>query len=126
MAKQIPYLSHTSAYEHTVEGIHHEIVRNVSGKLPDRVRLHNLAEFFKIFGDGTRIAIIWALSESEMCGCDLCAVLNMKQSAVSHQLKTLRQARVVKSRREGKHIFYSLDDEHVRHLLTFGMQHLEE
>ena len=126
MAKQIPSLSQTSSDVYTVDGIHHEIVRNVADKLPDRVRLHNLAEFFKIFGDGTRIAIIWALSESDMCGCDLCAVLNMKQSAVSHQLKTFRQARVVKSRREGKHIFYSLDDEHVRHLLTFGMQHLEE
>lgn len=108
------------------KGIHREIIRIVKAKLPDMGPLFDLAEFFKIFGDSTRIAILWALSESEMCVCDLCVLLKMKQSAVSHQLKTLRQARVVKFRREGKNVFYSLDDEHIRQLLNFGMQHMKE
>jgi ArsR family transcriptional regulator len=108
------------------KGIHREIIRTVKAKLPDMIQLFDLAEFFKIFGDSTRIAILWALSESEMCVCDLCVLLKMKQSAVSHQLKTLRQARVVKFRREGKNVFYSLDDEHIRQLLNFGMQHMQE
>jgi ArsR family transcriptional regulator len=107
-------------------GIHREVIRTVKAKLPDMAHLFDLAEFFKIFGDSTRIAILWALSESEMCVCDLCVLLKMKQSAVSHQLKTLRQARVVKFRREGKNVFYSLDDEHIRQLLNFGMQHMQE
>jgi ArsR family transcriptional regulator, lead/cadmium/zinc/bismuth-responsive transcriptional repressor len=107
-------------------GGHHETIRNVREKLPDTTRLNDLAEFFKIFGDRSRVTIIWALGESEMCVQDLCMALDMKQSAMSHQLKTLRQARVVKSRRDGKNVYYSLDDDHIRKLINFGMEHLDE
>jgi ArsR family transcriptional regulator len=79
-----------------------------------------------LFSDSTRISILWALSESELCVCDLCALLKMKQPAVSHQLKNLKQARVVKARRDGKVIYYSLDDDHIRQLLNMGTEHLKE
>ncbi len=108
------------------EGIHQDTVEKVRNLMPDQVDLYELADLFKLFGDSTRIAILWALSESEMCVCDLCALLQMKQPAVSHQLKNLKQARVVKARREGKVIFYSLDDDHIRKLLNLGMEHLLE
>jgi ArsR family transcriptional regulator len=108
------------------EGIHRDTVEKVRNLMPDPVDLYELADLFKLFGDSTRIAILWALSESELCVCDLCALLQMKQPAVSHQLKNLKQARVVKARREGKVIYYSLDDDHIRKLLNLGMEHLLE
>lgn len=107
-------------------GIHGEIIRSVKRKMPDAVALYELADLFKLFGDSTRLGIIWALSESEMCVCDLCALLKMKQPAVSHQLKNLKQSRVVKARRDGKIVYYSLDDEHIRRLLNLGMEHIQE
>ncbi len=107
-------------------GIHRNIIRSVLQKLPDQVALYELADLFKLFGDSTRISILWALSESEMCVCDLCELLKMKQPAVSHQLKNLKQSRIVKARREGKVIYYSLDDEHIRDLLNLGMNHIQE
>ena len=109
-----------------VKGIHVEVVEDVRKRVPDSDRLNELAYLFKLFGDGTRIGILWALSESEMCVCDLCALLNMKQSAVSHQLKNLKQSRAVKARREGKVVFYALDDDHIRQLLDLGMEHVNE
>lgn len=108
------------------KGIHQDSVRRVRRRMPDTVELYDLADFFKLFADSTRIAILWALSESEMCVCDLCALLQMKQPAVSHQLKNLKQARIVKARREGKVIYYSLDDDHIRKLLNLGMEHVRE
>jgi ArsR family transcriptional regulator len=108
------------------KGIHEDIIRTVNQKMPDPVALYELADLFKLFGDSTRIGILWALSESEMCVCDLCALLKMKQPAVSHQLKNLKQSRVVKSRRDGKIVYYSLDDEHIRRLLNLGMEHIRE
>ena len=108
------------------KGIHGEIIRSVKRNMPDAVALYELAELFKLFGDSTRLGIIWALSESEMCVCDLCALLKMKQPAVSHQLKNLKQSRVVKARRDGKIVYYSLDDEHIRRLLNLGMEHIQE
>ena len=109
-----------------IKGIHPNTIHTVKKKLPDQVALYELADLFKLFGDSTRISIMWALSESEMCVCDLCALLKMKQPAVSHQLKNLKQTRVVKSRREGKIVYYSLDDEHIRRLLNLGMEHILE
>ena len=109
-----------------VKGIHRNRIRAVRRAMPDPVRLYELADLFKLFGDGTRIGILWALSESELCVCDLCALLKMKQPAVSHQLKNLKQARVVKARRDGKVIYYSLDDDHIRKLLNLGMEHILE
>ena len=108
------------------KGIHRNTIRSVQQKLPDQIALYELADLFKLFGDSTRISILWALSESEMCVCDLCALLKMKQPAVSHQLKNLKQSRIIKARRDGKVIYYSLDDEHIRDLLNFGMNHIQE
>lgn len=108
------------------KGIHDDIVEEVKEKLPDSNRLSDLADLFKLFGDPTRISILWALSESEMCVCDLCALLKMKQPAISHQLKNLKLSRIVKTRREGKVIYYALDDDHIRRLLDLGMEHIME
>ena len=108
------------------KGIHGEVIRAVKRNMPDPVAVYELADLFKLFGDSTRLGILWALSESEMCVCDLCALLKMKQPAVSHQLKNLKQSRVVKARRDGKIVYYSLEDEHIRRLLNLGMEHTQE
>jgi ArsR family transcriptional regulator len=110
----------------TIKGIHRDIIRSVRKAMPDPVHLYDLADLFKLFGDSTRLGILWALSESEMCVCDLCALLKMKQPAVSHQLRNLKQSRLVKARRDGKVVYYALDDEHIRTLLNHGMEHLRE
>lgn len=109
-----------------IKGIHTDTVQMVQHRMPDFEDLYELADFFKLFGDSTRLSILWALSESEMCVCDICALLKMKQPAVSHQLKNLKQSRIVKSRRDGKVVYYSLDDEHIRRLLDIGMEHILE
>jgi ArsR family transcriptional regulator, lead/cadmium/zinc/bismuth-responsive transcriptional repressor len=109
-----------------IKGIHDDIVEAVHNKLPNPKRLSDLADLFKLFADGARISILWALSESEMCVCDLCALLRMRQPTISHQLKNLKLSRLVKTRRDGKVIYYSLDDEHIRMLLDLGMRHLQE
>lgn len=109
-----------------VKAIHEDIVAGVSKKLPEQEMLQDLAVLFKVFGDGTRLSILWALSEAEMCVCDVCALLNLKQSAVSHQLNKLKMSRIVKNRREGKVVFYSLADEHIRMILEMGMGHVRE
>lgn len=109
-----------------IKGIHEETVTGVRHQMPDAVDLYELADLFKLFGDSTRINILWALTQAELCVCDLCALLKMKQPAVSHQLKNLKQARVVKARREGKVIYYSLDDDHIGKLLNLGMEHIKE
>ena len=88
--------------------------------------LYDLSELFKVFGDSTRIRILYALFESELCVGDIAQLLNLSQSAVSHQLKLLKDAKLVKFRREGKIIFYALDDEHVRTIISMGMEHVEE
>ena len=110
----------------TVKGIHLDTVNAVRKQMPEPERLAQLADLFKVLGDGTRLAILRALGTSEMCVCDICALLGMKQPAVSHQLKNLKQARIVKPRRDGKVIYYSLDDVHVRQLLELGMEHIRE
>ncbi|MCX7951248.1 MAG: metalloregulator ArsR/SmtB family transcription factor [Clostridiales bacterium] len=106
--------------------IHHEIVSEVSSKMPNEETLYDLAEFFKVFGDSTRIRIMCALFEHEMCVCDIAALLNMTQSAVSHQLRVLKQARLVKPRKEGKVVYYSLDDEHIKDIFKEGLEHISE
>ena len=106
--------------------IHEDIVVRVKDQLPAEETLYDLAELFKVFGDTTRIKIICALFESEMCVCDLAAILGVSQSAVSHQLRTLRTARLVRFRREGKVVYYSLDDEHIKHIFDEGLNHIKE
>ena len=106
--------------------IHEDIVVRVKDKLPAEETLYDLAELFKVFGDTTRIKIICALFESEMCVCDLSVLLNISQSAISHQLRVLKSARLVKFRRAGKVIYYSLDDEHIKHIYDAGLNHISE
>ena len=108
------------------EVIHEVVVNQVGAKMPQEDTLFDLAELFKVFGDSTRIRILWALDEAEMCVCDIAFLLNMTQSAISHQLRVLKQAKLVKNRREGKSIFYSLDDEHVKRILNQGLIHNNE
>lgn len=106
--------------------IHEDLLKIVNDTMPDENELYDLAELFKVFGDSTRIRILFVLFEAEVCVCDLAEVLHMTQSAVSHQLKILKQNKLVKSRREGKSIFYSLADDHVKTIIAQGMEHIEE
>ena len=106
--------------------IHEEIVNKVKEQLPKEETLYDLAELFKVFGDTTRIKIICALFESEMCVCDLAAILGISQSAVSHQLRTLKASRLVKFKRVGKIVYYSLEDEHIKHIFNEGFKHIIE
>jgi len=104
--------------------IHEDIVGKVKNTIPDEGILYDLADLFKVFGDSTRIKIICALFQSEMCVCDIAALLGMNQSAISHQLRVLKQARLVKFRKDGKVVYYSLDDEHVKKIFDQGLAHI--
>ena len=106
--------------------VHEDLLKIVNETLPEETELYDLAELFKIFGDSTRIRILFVLFEAEVCVCDLAKVLNMTQSAISHQLRILKQNKLVKNRREGKSIFYSLADDHVRTIINQGRDHIEE
>ena len=106
--------------------VHEDLLRVVNEKMPSEESLYDLAELFKIFGDSTRIRILFVLFEAEVCVCDLAQALNMTTSAISHQLKILRVNKLVKTRREGKSVFYSLADEHVRTIVSQGMEHISE
>ena len=105
---------------------HDSVVAEVRAHMPDEDTLFELAEFYKVFGDSTRIRILTVLRRHEMCVCDLATILAMNQSAISHQLRILKQARLISSRREGKQVFYSLADDHVHHLLDTAIEHLAE
>lgn len=106
--------------------VHDDVVQAVRDKMPQEDELYDLAEIFKVFGDSTRIKILYVLFEAEMCVCDIAQILNMTQSAISHQLRILKQSRLVKSRRDGKAVFYSLADSHVRSIINQGIEHIEE
>ena len=106
--------------------VHENLLQIVNETIPEENELYDLAELFKVFGDSTRIRILYVLFEAEVCVCDLAAALNMTQSAISHQLKILKQNRLIKSRREGKSVFYSLADDHVRAIIAQGQEHIEE
>jgi ArsR family transcriptional regulator len=109
-----------------INEIHPALLKIVAEKLPEETELYDLAELFKLFGDSTRIRILFVLCEAEVCVCDLAEALNMTQSAISHQLKILKAGKLVKNRRVGKSIFYSLADDHVRSILELGLEHIEE
>ena len=106
--------------------IHKNVIDFVNEHLPDEEILYDLAELFKVFSDSTRIGILLVLFEAEVCVCDLAEALHMTQSAISHQLRILKQNKLVNSRREGKSIFYSLADGHVRTIIAQGREHIEE
>lgn len=103
-----------------------ELIERLQNELPDDEVLYDLAELFRVFGDSTRIKILYTLFESELCVGDIAQVLGMTQSSVSHQLRVLKSSKLVKFRREGKAVFYSLDDEHVRSMIALGLEHVEE
>ena len=106
--------------------IHEDLLKIVNDTMPEETELYDLAELFKVFGDSTRIRILFVLFEAEVCVCDLAKVLNMTQSAISHQLRILKANKLVNSRREGKSVFYSRADGHVRTLIAQGREHIEE
>ncbi|MBP5601365.1 MAG: helix-turn-helix transcriptional regulator [Treponema sp.] len=108
------------------EVIHEDVVKKVKATFPKDELIFDLADFYKIFGDTTRVKILYALDKSELCVCDISALLGMSVSAVSHQLKTLRDSNLVKTKREGKVVYYSLSDDHVKSILECGIEHLTE
>lgn len=105
--------------------IHQEVVDKTLEKMPDGDLFNKLAEFFKILGDTTRARILFALDQNEMCVCDIANVLGMSKSSISHQLGTLRRSGIVKCRKEGKEVYYMLDDDHVKGLFELGIEHIE-
>lgn len=105
---------------------HEQVVEQVRGQIPNEDVLYDLTELFRIFGDSTRVRILYALFEAEMCVCDIAELLGMTQSAISHQLRALKNVRLVRARREGKTVFYSLADAHVRTIIDQGLEHVLE
>ncbi|WP_082729391.1 ArsR/SmtB family transcription factor [Leptotrichia sp. oral taxon 847] len=106
--------------------IHNEVIKKVKKNFPKEEIIINTAEFFKVLGDATRMKILSALFQEEMCVCDIANLLNMTQSAISHQLRVLKQTRLVKYRKEGKVVYYSLEDEHVKHIVDESISHILE
>jgi DNA-binding transcriptional ArsR family regulator len=106
--------------------IHEDIVSEVKSCMPEDEMLYDLAELFKVFGDTTRVKILYALFSNEMCVCDIANLLGMTHSAISHQLRVLKQARLVKFRKEGKVVYYSLDDNHISQIFDCGLNHIQE
>jgi len=108
------------------EVIHEEAVEKVRSLFPEDEVIFDLADFYKIFGDTTRVKILYALDKSELCVCDISALLGMSVSAVSHQLRTLRDSNLVRTKRQGKVVYYSLSDDHVKSILECGLEHIQE
>lgn len=106
--------------------IHEDIVKQAKDVMPEEEMLYDLAELFKVFGDTTRVKILYALFSNEMCVCDIADLLGMTHSAISHQLRVLKQARLVKFRKEGKVVYYSLDDNHISQIFDCGLNHIQE
>ena len=106
--------------------VHEDTVKSVREKMPSEEALYNLSDLFRIFADSSRIKVLYCLMDGELCVNDIAQILNFTQSSVSHQLRILKDAKLVKFRREGKIIFYSLDDEHVQQILSMGMEHLSD
>ena len=106
--------------------LHEDVVNEVKKKIPQDEMIYDLAEFFKVFADSTRMKIIFALMENELCVCDIENIVQTTQSAISHQLRLLKQSKLVKFRKEGKVVYYSLDDEHISQIVKKGREHIEE
>ena len=104
--------------------VHKELVEDTLSKMPDTTTLHTLADFFKIMGDATRCKLLFALLQNEMCVCDLANVLSMTKSSISHQLNKMKDVGLVKSRKSGKTVYYSLDDEHISEIFEVGIEHI--
>lgn len=111
-------------YECTV--LHEDTVKKVKNIMPEDGMIYDMAEFFKVFADSTRMKIIYALMENELCVCDIANIVQTTQSAISHQLRILKQSKLVKFRKHGKVVYYSLDDEHIAEIVKKGCEHIEE
>ena len=109
-----------------INTIHQDIVNNVKNVMPQDDLIYDLAEFYKVFADSTRMKIIYALMENELCVCDIAAIVGTTQSAISHQLRILKQAKLVRYKKDGKIVYYSLDDEHIAEIVKKGREHIEE
>ena len=105
--------------------IHQDIVDKTLKSMPEEDSINRLAEFFKILGDTTRVKLLFSLSQNEMCVCDIANVLGMSKSSISHQLSMLRKSGIVKYRKEGKEVYYTLDDEHIQKVFEVGIEHIE-
>jgi len=114
----------TQQYTCDCDVIHEEVVTRVREVMPESDNINKLVNLYKMFADGTRVKILWALSRERMCVCDLAVLLSMTKSAISHQLKSLRLTNIVKYEKQGKNVYYSLDDEHVRDVLEKGFEHI--
>lgn len=108
------------------EEIHSEIIEKKREEMPDEATLYDLSDFFKVLGDSTRISILFAIDGEPMCVCDIASLLGMTKSAVSHQLKILRQNDLVTYRKSGKNVFYTLADDHVRDIIEKALEHIKE
>lgn len=106
--------------------IHKDVIEHAKEHMPDDDIIYDLSDLFKIFGDSTRLKILCALSNDEMCVCDIANLINMTKSSVSHQLRVLKQSRLVKYRKSGKSTYYSLADSHVTHIINQGVEHITE
>lgn len=122
MSKETKQTVEKCSYMH----VHEDIVEKVNNDMPEEELLYDLAEFYKVFADSTRIKILYVLLKSEMCVCDISQILNVSQSAVSHQLRMLKQMKLVKFRKEGKAVFYTLSDHHIELILSQGLEHISE
>lgn len=126
MNERKKYMKKTEVECCAVTCIHDDTIRRVQGRMPEEDTMKELADFYKVFGDPTRIKILCVLLEAEVCVCDLAEILGMTQSAISHQLRVLKQMKLVKNRREGKTVYYSLADGHIQTIISQGMEHIAE
>ena len=106
--------------------VHGDVVERIKGEMPDSSVLYELSDFFKIFGDSTRVSILFVIDRGEICVCDIAEILGMTKSAVSHQLKILRQSKLISYRKSGKNVFYSLADDHVKDIIEKALEHIKE
>lgn len=126
MNEREEYMEKTEIECCDVTCVHNDMIQKVKKLLPEEELIKELADFYKVFGDATRVKILCVLLESEMCVCDLAELLEMTQSAISHQLRVLKQMKLVKNRREGKTVYYSLADGHIQNIISQGMEHIQE
>lgn len=109
-----------------IQCVYENVVKKLNDNMPPDEILYDLAELFKVFGDSTRVKILYALFESELCVGDIAQLLGLTQTAVSHQLRVLKTNKLVRFRKDGKNVFYTLSDDHVRSIIEMGMEHVEE
>ena len=126
IARMVHIMNNEAIEKCKVTVVHQELVNKINETLPKEEVLYDLAEIFKVFGDTTRIKILYSLFKHEMCVCDIAAIVGVSQSAISHQLSFLKQAKLVKNKKVGKIVYYSLDDDHITSIFNEGLKHVKE